>query len=361
MKKSYGKANLSSFPLTVPVVGPSDVRVTQQDEGSLLIRWSRLSVEEAQGEVVGYQVTLTHNGSHTTHTVHNPWLEARGLLPGRMYTVRVAALTGAGAGPPSAPIILEAQGQPEATVAREEGGSVLYAPPQPSWLAYLLIPLVLMVLLGTLWYYLRHLRHKSPPSATTHTPDLYPDPSINMYSEHKVWRPQESDVDSSLSSSRLLRPDHLANEYAEPRVPRHALTTTTTTEPYATTALLAPPSPPPPWRHHSDDSGVQVNWSAILPPPPACPPPDPELDSHYGGRRARSTSSQYDNMGVGMSARHYGTPCDAASTHTYEAYSHIQPSDRFPTFNTLQGRTDCQVRVECHPPRPQQPARSNTH
>ncbi|KAK4287538.1 hypothetical protein Pmani_039392 [Petrolisthes manimaculis] len=361
-------------PEDVPLSAPGDVRITTQKKGSVLVRWSGISKEEARGEVVGYLVSLTHNGTQTTHTVHNTWLEARGLLPGQIYTVRVAALTGAGEGPFSAPVLIESHRGllSDGTTMDGVGGvgdSVLYAPPQSAWLAYLLIPVVLLLLLATLWYIWR-LRHKSPPSSPPHAPALYQDPSINMYSDHKLWRPAESDKDSSLSSSRLLRPEHLVNEYAEPRVQHHQANQSA--EPYATTALLAPPSPRMPWHHHSDDSGVQVNWAAILPPPPACPPPDLDLGDpcQQVPRHSYTRASQYDNMsgggsgggGGGSGLEHYGHPCDNASEHTYEPYTQVVPSDRFLTFSSLQGQGDNnKVRVECHLAQPTNPPRSNTH
>ncbi|MPC52633.1 Roundabout 2 [Portunus trituberculatus] len=355
--------------IMIPLEAPSDVRVARRQEGSVLIQWAGVEGEAVRGRLQGYRVTLSHNGSHSTETVASPWMEATGLLPGRLYTVRVAALNGAGPGPSSDPVLLDTRSTDEALAAEEGAGSVLYAPPQPAWLAFLLVPLLVVVFLATPWY-VRRVRHKAAPSDPPHAPSLYQDPSlcpdhhsVNMYSEHKLWRPSESDKDSSLSSTRLLRPDQLANEYAEPRVQRP----NEATEPYATTALLAPPSPrlkqAVPWRHHSDDSGVQVNWAAILPPPPACPPP-PDLDlgdpSNGGARRVCSATSQYDNMG---GSDNYGRPCDAASEHTYEAYTQVTPTDgreTFLTFNTLQGPGCRQVQVECHPPQAESP-RNNTH
>ncbi|KAG7170804.1 Roundabout 2-like 2, partial [Homarus americanus] len=353
-------------PEDVPAAAPGDVRVTVREEGSVLIRWSSVSPEEARGELLGYQVTISHNGSHTTETVVSPWLEARGLLPSRLYTVRVAALTGAGPGPFSDPVLLDAHSFHEVNTAENDGDSMVYSQPQPAWLIYLLIPLVLLLVLATL-VYVRRLGHNVPPSNPPHAPALYQDPSIypdhhsvNMYGERKLWPPpSESDKESSLSSTRLLRPDQLVNEYAEPRVQQ-------TTEPYATTALLAPPSPRlnhgAPWRHHSDDSGVQVNWAAILPPPPACPPPlDPDQEEPVGGsnvqgpRKVSSAASQYDNMG---GSEQYKRPCDADSDHTYDVYTQVTPADGFLTFNTLQDR---KVHADCHPPPPTDPPCSNTH
>ncbi|XP_050710954.1 roundabout homolog 2-like [Eriocheir sinensis] len=349
-------------PEDVPLEAPGDVRVAHRDEGSVLIQWSAVEGAAVRGRLLGYRVTLSHNGSHSTQTVASPWLEATGLHSGRLYTVRVSAITGAGAGPSSDPVLIDARSLEEAQTAGDGvGGSVLYAPPQPSWLAYLLIPLVVVLFLATA-FYVRRLRHKAPPSNPPHAPSLYQDPSlcpdhhsVNMYSEHKLWRPSESDKDSSLSSTRLLRPDQLNNEYAEPRVQRP----NEATEPYATTALLAPPSPHlqqgTPWRHHSDDSGVQVNWAAILPPPPACPPPLDLGDLSVCCHPYRAP-------------RHYATTqCGLIGEPHYEhpdarrPYARITPLDRptdMVTFSSLDSRSSirsssCSSHVSHPTPLPQ--------
>ncbi|XP_063586120.1 protein sax-3-like [Penaeus indicus] len=363
-------------PQDVPLVAPGDVRVSTREEGAVLITWSTLAPEEARGKIIGYQVTLSHNGTHTTKTVTNPWLEANDLVSGRLYTVRVAALTEAGPGPFTAPVLMDA-GPSDAQTRHqddEDDGSVLYAPPQTAWLVYLLIPVVLLLSVITL-FYVRRLRGKSTPSNPPHAPALYQDPSlysahhsVNMYGEQKLWRPSDSDKDSSLSSKRLLHPDQPANEYAEPKIQR----VNDMTEPYATTALIEP-SPPgmshgPPRQHHSDDSGVQVNWAAIIPPPPSCPPPqnfdlgdpmgvtsDPlgvrmvcPTTAMYGGSKS-SGSDQYEHASDGSMDK----PCEM-----------INPGknrDRFLTFNSLQARGYRQVPVEARPQQPTDPPRNNTH
>lgn len=359
-------------PEDVPLVAPEDVRVTSHEDGSTLITWSSLTAAKARGEVIGYQVTLTHNGTQTTQTVQSPWLEARGLVPGRLYTVRVAALTGAGTGPFSPPVLMDAgagdaHGHQDILNGNSDGSSVLYAPPQPAWLVYLLVPLIIIFFIATL-FYVQRLRHKAPPSNPPNAPQLYQDPSIypahhsvNMYSEQKLWRPHDSDKDSSLSSTRLLHSDQ-KNEYAEPSEQR----VNETTEPYATTTLLAPESPRlnhgVPWRrHHSDDSGVQVNWSAFLPPPPACPPPHDLGLGNPSGTVMYTTASQYDNLG---GSHQYKKPCDATSEHTYDVYTQVTPGDPrdgFLTFNTLQGRGCHKFQSDSRPKPPDDPPRSNTH
>ncbi|XP_068206806.1 protein sax-3-like [Palaemon carinicauda] len=347
-------------PEDVPVAAPQDVRVTAHEDGSTLITWSSLNATEARGKVTGYQVTLTHNGTQTTEIVQSPWLEARGLIPGRLYTMRVAALTSAGVGPFSAPVLMDAgmgDAQSHQDASDDEGSSVLYAPPQPAWLVYLLVPLIIIFFIATL-FYVQRLRHKAPPSNPPNAPDLYQDPSIypahhsvNMYSEQKLWHPEDSDRESSLSSKRLIQID-AKNEYAEPREPR----ANEIAEPYATTTLLSPDSPrmthAVPWkRHHSDDSGVQVNWSAFVPPPPACPPPR-ELDLGTKlGSVMYTAASQYDNI---SGSHQYKKPCDNASEHTYDVYTQVTPIDHregFLTFNSLQANQKATV----------DPQRSNTH
>ncbi|XP_064082156.1 roundabout homolog 3-like [Macrobrachium nipponense] len=351
-------------PEDVPVAAPQDVRVTAHEDGSTLITWSPLSATEARGKVTGYQVTLTHNGTQTTEIVQSPWLEARGLIHGRLYTMRVAALTSAGAGPFSAPVLMDAgmgdaQSHHDASDADADGSSVLYAPPQPAWLVYLLVPLIIIFFVATL-FYVQRLRHKAPPSNPPNAPALYQDPSIypahhsvNMYSEQKLWHPQDSDKESSLSSTRLIQND-AKNEYAEPREQR----ANEATEPYATTTLLAPDSPrlthAVPWtRHHSDDSGVQVNWSAFIPPPPACPPPhNLDLGTKLGSV-LYTAASQYDNVS-GSGSQQYKKPCDDTSEHTYDVYTQVTPIDHregFLTFTSLQANQKVAVN----------PQRSNTH
>nr|XP_053643915.1 roundabout homolog 2-like [Cherax quadricarinatus] len=359
-------------PEDVPVSAPGEVHVTVHEEESALIRWSSISVDETRGNLQGYQVIISYNGSQTTETVVSPWLEARGLLPGRLYTVRVAALTGAGLGPFSDPFLLDIRHSDTHNIQRvntvlDNGDSVMYAPPQPVWLVYLLIPLVLLVFLVTLLY-VKRLHQKSPSSSPPNTATLYQDRScypdhhsVNMYSEQKLWRPSESDKDPSLSSARLLHTDQLVNEYAEPRVQG----LNDAAEPYATTALLAPPSLCDSWQHHSSESVMQVNWAAFLPPPPTCPPPL-DLGDTAGGSAQQEThmaasGSQYDNT---SRSEQYERPCDATSDITDDVYSHVTPADcrnGFLAFNTLQDRSCQKVRADCHPSPLTDAPSSNTH
>ncbi|XP_047470913.1 protein sax-3-like [Penaeus chinensis] len=361
-------------PQDVPLVAPKDVRVKTREEGTVLITWSTLTPEEARGEVVGYQVSFNYNGSRTIETVANPWLEADGLMAGRLYAVRVAALTEVGAGPFTSPVLMDtglSHNHPRRQNNDSNSPSVLYSPPQPAWLIYLLIPVVLLMSVATL-FYVRHLRGKSATSNPSHTPSIYQDASlysahhsINMYSEQKLWRPSDYDKEINASSKKLLHPEY---EYAEPRVQKiHE-----TTEPYATTALLA--SSPQgsgyrsPWIHQSDDSGVQVNWTEFLPPPPACPPPrDFNLGDLSRGRRSYLekgsplSTSKYDNMDE---SEQYERPCDVAPTHCYAAYGpvpHTGNCGKFPTFNTLQALEYRRVRTEFRPLHQADPPRSNTH
>lgn len=340
-------------------------------EGTVLIKWSTLTPEEARGEIVGYLVTLGHNGTLTTEAVTNPWLEADGLAPGRLYTVRVAALTDAGPGPFTSPVLMDAGLTNMKTSYLDndgDSGSVLYSPPQTAWLIYLLIPVVLLMSVGTL-FYVRHLRGKTATSTPPRAPSIYQDSSIysahhsvNMYSEQKLWRPVDYDKEFNASSKKLIHPEY---EYAEPRI-QHLKDST---EPYATTALLT--SSPPgsgyrsPWIHQSDDSGVQVNWTAFLPPPPSCPPPrDFDLSDLGRGRSSHTpiSLSKYDNLDGG--SEQYERPCDIASNYSYAAYTPMPQSDscgKFPTFNTLQALEYRRVRTDFRPLHCVDPPKSNTH
>ncbi|XP_064082629.1 protein sax-3-like [Macrobrachium nipponense] len=354
-------------PEDTPVVAPSDIVATLREDGSTLITWSQIPLKQARGDVIGYQVTLIHNGTEATEVVSSPWLEAHGLSPGRLYTVQVAAQTGAGVGPFSPPVLIDfgtnnVQGHQHTFENSNMDTSVIYAPPQPDWLPYLLVPLVIILFIVTIMY-IRRLHHKSPPSNPPNTPAHYQDPSIypahntiNMYSEQKLWRPSECEKEYNLSSARLLHSDQQINEYAEPKTQANE-----TTEPYATTALLAPASPhlthTTPWRHHRENSGVQINWSAVLPPPPTCPPPcDRDLGDPAYQPVPHGTCIMYPSSlpyGSAAGSEQYHRPCDNTSEHTYDMYTQVTPNntrDRFITFNTLQSRgtgstTSRQVRL----------------
>ncbi|XP_071521939.1 roundabout homolog 2-like [Panulirus ornatus] len=372
-------------PEDIPMAAPGDVRVTVREEGFVLIRWSSLSVEEARGEVLGYQVTISHNGSHTTETVVNLWLEARGLLPGRLYTVRVAALTGAGLGPFSNPTLVDVRyngANSRPTDARDDDAS-----PHPAWLAYLIIPMVLLLLLSTLWY-VRRLGHQTPSSHPPHAPSLYQEQSIYchhsvMYSEPKLWYSSENDKDNNLSSTLLMHPDQLVSEYAEPRAQQQSQSMA---EPYATAALLAPESPrlkhDISWRCNSDDSGVQVNWADILPPPPSCPPPidldlgDPTSDSDLQRTRGFSSPSRCITMdgssqcitmdGSSQCITMDGSQprarsSDATSGHTYMQVIPGDSSDGVIAFSTQRGHDYHKVQAEFHIPRQENKPQSSTH
>ncbi|KAK7078459.1 hypothetical protein SK128_009501, partial [Halocaridina rubra] len=357
-------------PEDVPATAPGDVHVTLREDGSTLITWTPLTTQEARGKVIGYHVTLTHNGTHVTETVPGSWLEARSLTRGRLYTVRVAAITGAGHGPFSSPLLMDTG--PSSSQTQENGSAVnddpnvLYAQPQTAWLIYLLIPLVIIMFVATL-FYIRKL-HQKTPSLTQHPqpPSVYQDPSIypghhsvNMYSEQKLWRP-DGNTDARISSSVPRFHDHLSNEYAEPRVQQ----ANETAEPYATTALLVPASPRLDhgghWKRNENDPHMQVNWSAFIPPPPPCPPPHNFDHNLCNNCRMCVTASQYDNVG---GLQQYNKPCDAASEHTYEIYSQVAPTDtrdRFHTFNSLQAKGRQRACSDCESAKREAP-HSNTH
>ncbi|XP_068202976.1 roundabout homolog 3-like [Palaemon carinicauda] len=334
-------------PEDIPMESPADVQFTVQENGSALITWSTLTVKESRGKVIGYQITLTHNGSQIAEAVSEPFLIISNLVLGRLYTVRVAAQTGAGLGPFSSPVLMDLgtdlnrqPHQRDSSRDISDGTSVLYAPGQQTWLIYLLVPVVLLLFAATL-YYVRRLHQKSNLN-TSQSPVVYQDPttypshpSINMYSEHKLWQPSTFG-NTTLSSIKLLPSDHQLNVYAEPR-PRRV---EEMTEPYATTSLLMQSSPV---RCHGRGTHmrqflsregspcVQVNWAAFLPPPPSYPPPrDLDLGDPKGqtkrvedGPRLYAAPSEYDNI---SSSAKYRRPCDATSERSYYMYTQVPVS-----------------------------------
>lgn len=259
------------------------------------------------------------------------------LVKGSLFAVQVAAITSAGVGPFSSPMLLDITGRPvsqrKETTLIEDENHFFHPNSIPDWLIYLVVPVVILISLMTL-FYVRHLKHKTETSPTPLSQSVYQNTSLysaqlslNMYGDQKRWLPSDNDRNSSLSSARLLKQDQrLPNVYAEPNIPHP----NDTAVPYATTALLTS-SPASfhkvPW---SKDPGVQVNWAAILPPPHSCSPPtsDPDIKYIVKGKSGEviytgSSSSQYDNME--KSDDQYGYPCDATTEHTYELYSHVLP------------------------------------
>ncbi|CAL4097954.1 unnamed protein product [Meganyctiphanes norvegica] len=340
----------------VPMISPRNIKTTLRNEGTMLITWSTLSQSEAQGKVMAYKVLITHQTSQIIKTAQNPWLEVHDLELGGLYTVRVAAMTSAGYGPYSSPILVDTVSEDEGSVqdTSENPTSVIYTPPQPDWILYMLVPVVILISLFTLLY-VRRLRYKGMHSHTPHSSSLYQEPSmysgacsVNMYGEQKLWWPVEVNNHSNLTSSKLR------NEYAEPKLNN----SNETAEPYATTVLLTSLSRPmksPQWSKCSDDSGVQVNWAAIIPPPPSCPPP---VDRDLGDLRVYSEPglllykgsphySQYANRE--RSEQHYEWPCNTKSNSPHEVCTDVFPPkggpNRFFTFNSLErnGYHKCQT------------------
>ncbi|CAL4076425.1 unnamed protein product, partial [Meganyctiphanes norvegica] len=333
-------------PEDVPMISPINIMASLRNEGTMLITWSPLTQSEAQGTIIAYKVLITHQKNQIIETVQNPWLEVHGIENGGLYTVRVAAKTSAGYGPFSSPILVDTASEVDGSVKNTsvKPPSVIYSPPQPAWILYILVPVVILISLITLLY-VRRLRHKGLHSHTPHNPSLYQDPSmysgphsVNMYGEQKLWWPAEVEIHGSMTSSKLR------NEYAEPKVDHP----NETAEPYATTTLLTSsprPMKSPQWSKCSEDSGVQVNWAAIIPPPPSCPPPiardlgDPRVYSEPGLLLYKGLPhySQYDNRG--SSEQHYEWPCNTNSDNKPEVYTDFLPpkggSKRFFMFNSL--------------------------
>ncbi|KAK7037858.1 hypothetical protein SK128_027937 [Halocaridina rubra] len=342
-------------PEDIPLEAPNNIAATFREDGSTLITWSGLSVKKARGNIISYQITLTHNGTEATEAVGTPWLEAHGLIPGRLYTVQVAARNSAGLGPFSSPILIDFDSinnyghQPHGSES-DEDPAVIYVPNQPDWFIYMIVPLVVLLFVVTILY-IRRLHRKSltanQPVIPTHYQDTSTYPAsntINMYSEQKLWHLEECDKEYNHVSTCLLHSDQQINEYAEPRAQANDAA-----KPYATTALLVHTSPHmtrrPTWQNHQDNPGIPINWSAFLPPPPAHPPHhetaagDPlrhTLSQWQCDRRTESSGFSNNTL-----SEQYKRPCDNTSEHTYDMYTHVTQNsnrDKFTTFNALQSR-----------------------
>ncbi|XP_047470986.1 roundabout homolog 1-like [Penaeus chinensis] len=266
-------------PQDVPSVAPTDVRVTPLEEGSVLITWSTLEPEKARGEIVGYQVVISHNTTYTTETVVNPWLDATGLVPGQLYTIRVSAVTKEGPGPFTAPLLVDIGPSQVDSHPRQESdiaGTHFQEPERPQWLIvlHIITPIVLLMSLATLLY-VRKLNDKPVTSTAPKSSLLYQVPeclfsaqhpeSASTCSENMILAPNKSQF-SSASSSPLLRYHERVNEYAEPRFQKP----NENTEPYATTTLLMPASPypnhPKYWSRNTEKSSTSTyQWSVSLP------------------------------------------------------------------------------------------------
>lgn len=245
----------------------------------MLITWSTLEPEKARGEIVGYQVIISHNTTYTSETVVNPWLDAIGLVPGQLYTIRVSAVTKAGPGPFTAPLLVDIGPSQVDSQPREESdiaSTDFHAPERPQWLIvlHIITPIVLLMSLATLLY-VRKLNDKPVTSTAPKSSLLYQVPeclfssrlpeSASTYSENMILAPSKSQF-SSASSSPLLRYHERVNEYAEPRFQKP----NENTEPYATTTLLVPASPcpnhPKHWSRNTEKTSTSTyHWSVSLP------------------------------------------------------------------------------------------------
>ncbi|KAK7017931.1 Roundabout 1 [Halocaridina rubra] len=340
-------------PEDTPLISPHDIHAVPRDDGSILITWSNLSLSEARGNVTGYQVNLSYNGTETTEVVSSPWLEVHGHAPSRIYAVKVAAETKAGLGPYSAPVSIDfgliyAQGHHGNSKGIMIDSSVLYAPPQPAWLVYVLVPLVILLFVATM-IYIKRLHHKSSSLDATHNTTHSQDPAVNpphdsisMYSEQKQWHPRDCERECRQSYMHLLRADHQNSiMHKEPQSRANE-----SPEPYATTALLAPASPhsvhESPWHRRRDKSRLKVDWTAFLPPLPASPPP---CDNAFGdstqNHKGFGIKSWFDDA---RSSGEYKNPCEVSSEPNSDTYSPVCAKNSlncFLKFNSSQGKNTC--------------------
>ena len=365
----------------MPAVAPSDVKVEPRDLGTALITWKSLDKSQSRGNIIGYRVSITHNGTTIIENADTTWFAAQGLIQGHQYFVKVAAETGAGLGPWSTAknLNMDTSSAFSNRDAESEATSILYAPPYPQWIMYSLVPIVILLVIVVVIVFMRRIQTKAsteslhpPPSPKMYSStSVYPQHHINMYGEQKLWRPTECDKESSVSSTKLLKSEYQINEYAEPKF----MNSSEATEPYATTALLISSSSPrsirtiPSWRHNmsTDDENIEVNW---LPPPPTCPPPamPPDCVTSTGLHNHHISSGSLSHSNNNGDSEFYEKPFDLDCDHTYAVYTPVQEQnipphyrDEFHTFATLQSQNCFKSRPKLIPPHTPNSPRLNFH
>lgn len=86
----------------VPSIAPSNMQAALVNSTSVLVKWSAVSGGLLRGRLAGYLVQVKDPmGRLSNHSASplEPRLLLSPLVPAHTYTVRVAAVTGAGVGP----------------------------------------------------------------------------------------------------------------------------------------------------------------------------------------------------------------------------------------------------------------------
>ena len=85
---------------TVPSRAPTSVRKGTVTASSITLHWGEVPCLYRNGQITGYRVKAVRNGmTEISINVATRQATISGLSPSTLYTVRVAAVNGAGTGP----------------------------------------------------------------------------------------------------------------------------------------------------------------------------------------------------------------------------------------------------------------------
>ncbi|XP_050293161.1 roundabout homolog 2 [Anthonomus grandis grandis] len=272
----------------VPSAPPDTITAGFFNSTAGWVRWSPPPPQHCNGIITGYRIqikgektrTFSMNATTTSILISN-------LTAGSTYSARVAATTGAGQGPYSAPVPLLTA--PRAQSPRTLGPFVPLV--RQTWFVVLLAVIGLGLLFGAGG--LLYIRGKRSITKEMGHLDVPVVNASHLNAKESLWidrgwKAADCDKDSSIP---LAQP----TDYAE--VDTKNLSTfynckknLDSPTPYATTMLLPPPS-----------------WSEIIPPPPDHPPPDCPRD---GPCPSRSGGSSTCSSGYACYAVHVPNQCN---------------------------------------------------
>ncbi|XP_038047943.1 roundabout homolog 1-like isoform X2 [Patiria miniata] len=154
----------------VPTGAPHNVHVVTNGTAAILVSWEPPSASTVQGVIAGYNVYCLANTTALHKNVTCPAdqrsVRVTGLLIGKVYMVKVAAYTTAGAGPRSSaqPVYITAGGvigggdvdDDDSSVMGDNGSIVT----QPWFIASLAVFFLLILLCITVFVWRRHVQYK---------------------------------------------------------------------------------------------------------------------------------------------------------------------------------------------------------
>ena len=95
-----------------PDAAPKITETRVLNATTIYMAWERLELENRNGPVIGYDITVRGNGSSLNNTLYDPdasdiALIVSGMHPDKVYSVSIAAINAVGRGPFSAPVEVE--------------------------------------------------------------------------------------------------------------------------------------------------------------------------------------------------------------------------------------------------------------